>query len=159
MACIKQSPNNISNQVEVADMYEYLKKDVYYDVICMNDVIEHIPKSNLLDFMKLLYSRLSDGGVLLIKTDNMATPFGLRGRYMDYSHEIGYTEHSLYELMSISGFKDIIIRGSDPMELSMIRRLIRNSIHRMIGLLYYFQGFPIPHVLHKDVVAIGKKKI
>jgi len=124
----------------------------------MNDVIEHIPKSNLMDFMRLLYSRLSDGGILLIKTDNMATPFGLRGRYMDYTHEIGYTEHSLYEIMSISGFKDIIIRGSDPMELTIIRRLIRNLIHKMIGAMFYLQGFPIPSVLHKDLVCIGKKK-
>ena len=143
---------------DACDALEYLKHDVVYDVICMNDVIEHIPKHNLMAFLNLLYNRLSDEGILLIKTDNMSTPFGLRGRYMDVTHEIGFTEHSLYEVLIISGFKDIIIRGAGPMQGTIIHRFIRNLIHRVIGGMFYFQGFPVPRVLDKDVVAIGKKQ-
>lgn len=148
---------NITEHVEVADALEYLKEDIKYDLICMNDVIEHIPKHALMALLKLLYDRLSADGVLLIKTDNMSTPFGLRGRYMDVTHEIGFTEHSLYEVLTISGFKEITIRGADPMQRTLIHRIIRDCVHRIIGAMFYFQGYPVPRVLNKDVVAIAKK--
>ena len=77
---------NISENAVVADAFDFLKEDGLFDVIAVNDVIEHIPKERLLEFLHLVFNSLENEGVVFIKTDNMSNPFGLRGRYMDITH-------------------------------------------------------------------------
>jgi hypothetical protein len=52
-----------------------------------------------------MFNTLKPGGKVFIKTPNMENPFNLRSRYMDFSHEVGFTEHSLYEVLSTAGFR------------------------------------------------------
>jgi len=152
---------NISENAVVADAFDFLKEDGLFDVIAINDVIEHIPKERLLEFLHLVFNSLENEGVVFIKTDNMSNPFGLRGRYMTITHEIGFTEHSLFEVLNVVGFQNIHLMGADHPVVSfksLVGRLGKRIVHRFLKLMFLIQGYPPPEILDKNVIAIAVKK-
>ena len=152
---------DITEKVLVADIFEFLKRGEKFNVISANDVIEHQPKEKLLEFLNLIFNSLNDGGILFVKTDNMSNPFGLRGRYMDVTHEIGFTEHSLREILESVGFQKInIIGGFSPVKKtlrSLIGRILMIMTHKLLKFMFFVQGYPIPEILTKDIIAIAHK--
>jgi len=91
----------ITNNVILADGFDFLKEAIrrreHFDIIVLNDVIEHIPKVKILELLKLILNTLKPGGKVFIKTGNMWNPFNLGIRYIDFTHETGFTEDSLYQ--------------------------------------------------------------
>lgn len=153
---------NITKNVEVADAFEFLKRERPYlfQVIVINDVIEHIPKKDLLDFLRLIFSSLENGGKIFVKTDNMSNPFGLRGRYMSITHEVCFTEHSLKMVLEVSGFKDVyLFPSSRPIKSikSLIQRAGAGIVFYCLKILFRIQGFPPPDILTKDIIAVASK--
>lgn len=152
---------NITGNVAVADVFDFLKENGLFHVIVANDVIEHIPKERLLEFLHLVFDSLEMEAALFIKTDNMSNPFGLRGRYMDITHETGFTEHSLFEVLNAAGFQNIHLMGADHPVVSLkslVGRLGKRIVHRFLKLMFLVQGYPPPEVLDKDIIAIAVKK-
>lgn len=154
--------DNITKNAEVADAFEFLKREQshLYKVIVINDVIEHIPKKDLMDFLRLIYSSLERGGMILAKTDNMSNPFGLRGRYMSITHEVCFTEHSLKMVLEVSGFKNVVLLPSSrPITSikSFCQRMGASLIFSLLRALFKIQGFPPPEILTKDIIAVAYK--
>ena len=152
---------NITENVAVADGFDFLKENGLFHAICVNDVIEHVPKEKVLKFLHLIFNSLEVGGVVFIKTDNMSNPFGLRGRYMDITHEVGFTEHSLFEVLNTVGFQDIHLMGACHPVVSfksLIGKLGEWIIHKFLKLMFLLQGYPSPKILSKDIIAIARKK-
>lgn len=99
---------NITEKVEVADAFDFLEKaKEEYDVIVGNDFIEHIRKEGLIEVMDLIYVALKPNGMVILKTPNMSAPFASISRYIDITHEIGFTEESLTQLLKIAGFQRV----------------------------------------------------
>jgi 2-polyprenyl-3-methyl-5-hydroxy-6-metoxy-1,4-benzoquinol methylase len=81
--------------VHNGDALEYLKKNAdKYDAIVANDFIEHLPKNAIIQFLFCALAALRPGGMLLLKTPNMSNLFASRHRYVDFTHEVGFTEYS-----------------------------------------------------------------
>ena len=154
--------NNITKKAKVADAFEFLNnKKNYFQLIVINDVLEHIPKEKLFDFLRLVLNSIEPGGAVFIKVPNMSNPFGLRSRYISITHEIGFTEHSLLEVLEIVKFSDIKIIGSFSPVISfksLIVKIARAFIYKILRLMFLLQGYPPPKILTKDVIAIAKKK-
>ena len=152
---------NITKYVAAADAFDFLKENRSFHLIVANDVIEHITKERILEFLHLVFKSLEMGGIVFVKTDNMSNPFGLRGRYMDVSHEIGFTEHSLFEVLNATGFQNIHLIGAYyPVRSfkSLVGRLGGALARRLLKLLFLVQGYPPPKILDKDVIAIAVKR-
>jgi SAM-dependent methyltransferase len=155
----------ITNNVILADGFDFLKealrKGDYFDVIVLNDVIEHIPKVKILELLKLILNTLKPGGKVFIKTGNMGNPFNLRTRYIDFTHEIGFTEHSLYEVLYMAGFRKIRVFGArEPCGRGIkagIMRLMNNSFQIFLRSLFRVLLIPPPKILDKNIIAIGEK--
>ena len=47
---------------------------------------------------------MKPGGKIFVKTGNMSNPFSLRLRYIDFTHEVGFTEESFVQVLYIAGF-------------------------------------------------------
>lgn len=146
---------NITDKVEVADAFQHLQINRKYEMIVVNDVIEHISKQKIIEFLALIKNSLNKDGILLIKTDNMSNPLGLRNRYMDITHEIGFTEHSLYEILNCVGFNEISIREAEFLP-NLKTKILRRSSQVALKKLYECLGYPAPKILSKDVIAICK---
>jgi 2-polyprenyl-3-methyl-5-hydroxy-6-metoxy-1,4-benzoquinol methylase len=152
---------NITERVEVADVFDYLKAICGFDVIVANDVLEHIPKDKILDLLNLIYQALEPNGLFFAKTPNMSNPFSLRFRYVDYTHDVGFTEESLRYVLSITGFEDIEITGA-PSQLRSFKSWIAaarsRAIRAIIAQALKAQGYGSPSILDSNLIVMCKKK-
>lgn len=138
-------------RVRQGDVLEYLKERKRgYDVLVANDFIEHLEKREIIEFLFLCHDALADGGLLLLKTPNMSHPFACRNRYVDFTHEIGFTEHSLHEVCAAARFGTVEIlpdshAGREPAAFAWVRKA------------YRWLGLSPPSVLSKDLIAVCRK--
>ena len=134
-----------------------------FEVIIFNDVIEHLRKEEIINFLDLMYASLIPGGCLLIKTPNMANPFtAAGGRYIDFTHEIGFTEASMREVLTVTKFKNIKIIGTDiyviyENPLNYIAKFIAFIISKYLFVMSYLYGRKTLKIFDKDILAIGYK--
>lgn len=84
-------------QENVFDNLKYNK----YDLILCKDVMEHIQKDRQEEFVSHIYNALSQGGVAIIQVPNMDWILSNHERYMDFTHEIGYTRESLADIFRL----------------------------------------------------------
>jgi SAM-dependent methyltransferase len=99
--------DNVSRDSKVF-LHDVLTKpfrNTQLDVIVMMGVIEHIRKDDLLSSLRNVRSMLAPGGVLFITTQNMDSPLGDHFRYLDITHELGFTRESLNQVGRLAGFK------------------------------------------------------
>jgi 2-polyprenyl-3-methyl-5-hydroxy-6-metoxy-1,4-benzoquinol methylase len=134
-----------------------------YACIIMNDIIEHFKKEEILNVLALVRKRLNKNGILIIKTLNMANFLtGPRGRYMDFSHEIGFTEESLSQVLEIIGFSQVNIY---PLDIYVLRNPIVNLIAKVgsfiLGKIFRFlfllYGATSTHIFTKNILAVAKR--
>jgi len=134
-----------------------------FDVIIFNDVIEHLTKNEILNLLDLMYAALSEGGCLLIKTPNMANPFtAASGRYIDFTHEIGFTEASLKEILVVTKFTGIKVIGTDIYvmygnPLNYLAKLFAFVFSKILYLFSYLYGRKTIKIYEKDILAIAYK--
>lgn len=85
-----------------------------FDFISAIDVLEHMPKVQLLDFLGLVHAALSPGGMLLCQVPNLAA-FYTPLFYMDFTHETPFTASSLKQALQIAGFSDVNLFPLEPL--------------------------------------------
>jgi glycosyltransferase involved in cell wall biosynthesis/predicted O-methyltransferase YrrM len=78
-----------------------------FDFISILDVIEHFKLDEAIKLARLTYNALRSGGLAVFRTPNMANIFGIYSRYMDITHQNGFTEFSLSQLLREAGFNQI----------------------------------------------------
>ncbi len=75
-----------------------------FALITLLDVIEHLPKEALIAFLSACKQALAPNGQILIQVPNLQAPEGYLHRYNDITHEIGFVEHTLRQVLQVSGF-------------------------------------------------------
>ena len=144
-----------------ADAFEYLKnkKDVY-SIISAHDVLEHIPRKKVIPFLEMIYSALGSEAALFLKLPNMSNPFALNNRYRDFTHECGFTEKSIYQVLYLAGFRKIIIKPSQTSlksKKNIISKPILSILHILLKKMFWYQGFEAPKILNSRLVVIANK--
>ena len=84
-----------------------------YDLILAIDVLEHIPLENQLTFSRAVREALSEKGAFLATVPNANSAIAGRWRYIDWTHQISFTEASLNFLLVSAGFSKIEIGGAE----------------------------------------------
>jgi 2-polyprenyl-3-methyl-5-hydroxy-6-metoxy-1,4-benzoquinol methylase len=153
---------NVTDRVLEADAFQFLKgKQVTYDAIVANDVLEHIRKEDLPALLNMVKSCLKKKGVFIARVPNMSNPFSLNSRYCDFTHETGFTPRSLYQVLWLSGFRDIAILPPEKIRVRSLRNLVRRSLVALLRFVirssYYIQSFSVPDNLDKNIVVAAKK--
>ncbi len=94
---------------EVATAFEYLEASTEpYDVIFCEQEFNHLTKAEILEFMKLVFSRLKPGGRLIGHALNGANPItGAESLAQNFDHYNTFTEYTMHQVMEFSGFTDI----------------------------------------------------
>lgn len=147
-----------------ADIFEYLDNpnENKFDCIIFNDVIEHLTKDEVIEILNKIKESLNIGGNVIIKTPNMANPFvNTAGRYIDFTHELGFTEFSIRQCMKAVGFSEITVKGTDiyvfnPI-ISIIAKICSKIINFVLYLFSYLYGRKSLKIFEKDIIAIGWK--
>jgi 2-polyprenyl-3-methyl-5-hydroxy-6-metoxy-1,4-benzoquinol methylase len=154
---------NVSDKVVLADAFEYLRdKNEAFALISLNDVIEHIPKEKVVPLLSLLRSSLKPGGQLVLKTPNLGNFFSVYGRYKDFTHETGFTERSLKQVLWLAGFREITIFGPEAPPpgnfKGKVQRQVERGIRFVLGKLYWYQGYVAPEIMTPLLAAAAVKR-
>ncbi|MFH1001055.1 MAG: class I SAM-dependent methyltransferase, partial [Bacteroidota bacterium] len=111
-----------------------INKPNHFDLITLLDVLEHIPKSELIPFMKAVKKSLKKNGVLIIQVPNLQAPDGHLHMFNDLTHGTGFVEHSLTQLIIAAGFKEFYFQ---PFE-EIIQKTFINFKRKIQRKVYWY---------------------
>lgn len=143
----------IEDLIIESDIFEFLNNTSdNFDMICAFHVLEHLYKEEILQLLSMIYIRLNKGGFLIIEVPNAGSPlFGSQNRYVDFTHEIGFTATSLKDVIYIAGFREINIfplRGISPLA-RVFFRVINKFLHSRFTRDMFIEGELIAYAYKK----------
>ena len=159
--CIK---NGVIEQDRIAtgDALDFLRRsDALYDVIVMNDFLEHLEKDRIVATLSAARQRLGMDGCLIIKVVNEANPItGASSRYGDFTHTIGFTQESLSQVLRLAGFDQVEVRGQNiwvfnPL-VNLVGRVLQGTFNLLFRALFLLYGRKTTTIFTKDIIAVAK---
>ena len=117
-----------------------------WHLITLLDVLEHFRKEDLLDFLAAVRLALAPGGKLTIHVPNLQSPNGYLHRYNDLTHEVGFTEHSLIQLLAVAGFGPAEIHSFEESISSEWKEYCRLSLR-----YFYRAGVRLARKVHGNL--------
>jgi 2-polyprenyl-3-methyl-5-hydroxy-6-metoxy-1,4-benzoquinol methylase len=149
--------------VLVQDTRRYLEQHPgRFDLIVLLHVLEHVPKTETIGFLGAIRAALRPGGRALIEVPNMGNPIiGLTTRYADFTHEVGFTEASLAQVLRMAAFEEPRIlpfripRTSAARWIQWAVRGVFEAVMRLFTRLYS----ATPELNSANLVAIAQKPI
>jgi 2-polyprenyl-3-methyl-5-hydroxy-6-metoxy-1,4-benzoquinol methylase len=121
---------------EAADYAEYFPSHPEaFDLVVGLDVVEHLTRDEVLEFLDLCWLALRPGGYVFLTTPNGA---GVRPGpviYGDLTHETFFTPQTITLALKLAGFDDIRVDEMPPPPLS-VRARIRRVLWRLVRLWF-----------------------
>lgn len=101
--------------VQEGDAINYLRENKgKFDLITAFDIIEHLDKNEVIEFLDSLHAALKPGGRGILQTPNADSPWFASLRYGDFTHEVAFTPKSLDRLAKVAGFVGFEARECRP---------------------------------------------
>ena len=158
-------PVDGSIQFSCIDFFEFAKTAGEYDVIICKDVMEHITKDRQWEFVQTIYDTLKDNGIALIQVPNMDWIFSNHERYMDFTHEIGYTRESFYDIFRVvfgKGNIEVLPASyifKTTFKQKVVYGLMRPVLLKIFRFIFKILGEGAHDVWfeHREILAIAKK--
>ncbi len=142
----------VTTKVVNEDVLSFLKNhDRKYDLIVLLDLIEHLGKDKINQFIELLYKTLNVNGRILLRTPNMGSLFGLRSRYIDFTHEVGFTEESIKQVFRQMAFSNVEVFNT---YIGNKRLLAIKLYQRLLEKLYNIKS---SNIVTQDLILIATK--
>lgn len=128
-----------------------LERRPAFDLAVGWDVLEHVPRASLPQYLQAIRSRLSPRGILLARMPSGDSPFARAIQYGDLTHEPPLGSSAIRVLATHAGFTSVSVRATAmPVFGSGIRSSIRRSWVRGVDLL----ARPILVALMRDSSAV-----
>lgn len=129
----------------VGDTNSFLKKSANtYQMIVMNDVLEHVPKEETVRFLKAVHDAINPGGVVVVNVPQVSGFTSLFCRYNDFTHQTLFTEMSLKQVLFSAGFFNVkFIPQKWPLKWTprhLIYRFARLLWYRILKLIYTIES-------------------
>jgi SAM-dependent methyltransferase len=143
-------------EVVCSDALSYLRgSDRQFGLIVMSDVLEHLPKDQVLAVLKAINDHLRPGGRVVLRVPNMSNPFNLRTRYVDFSHESGFSRESLEQVLRVSGLEVERVYGAFTPHPRFLVRLVFERLLWRAFLLFYRHTMHLSHEVVRGKNLIG----
>jgi 2-polyprenyl-3-methyl-5-hydroxy-6-metoxy-1,4-benzoquinol methylase len=148
---------------QVEDTEAYLRgHHGSFDCVTLNDVLEHLPKERCIPVLREIREALTADGNVIIKVPNLSSAFGPVARYLDFTHELGFTEHSLEQVLRVAGYRTVELRTTQVQFALRPKRLayyLANAAYRTAHRAVYLAaaGSDAPRLLGKLLVARAHK--
>jgi len=150
-------------EIHCQDAFDYLKnRQEKFDVIIAKDVMEHISKDKQEDFVRTIYNNLIyGGGITLIQVPNMDWLFSNHERYMDFTHEIGYTRESFGDIFRLY-FEEVKVEPASYIFTNTLKRkivfgIIRRVMLKILRMIFKILGEGASDVWfeHREIMVIA----
>lgn len=150
--------------VYVEDVEEFLsERQGQYAMITANDVLEHIPKEQTVDFLEILGTGLSSNGSLIVNVPQVSGLTTGYYRYNDFTHQVVFTEMSLRQVLLMAGFREVrFVAENWPLKFNFYHlsyRFARWCWYHILKLIYFIElpGEKHPNHWGVRIVAIARK--
>lgn len=144
----------VTTKVLNEDVLSFLKNHNHkYDLIVLLDLIEHLGKDKIIQFIELLYKTLDLNGRILLRTPNMGSLFGLRSRYIDFTHEVGFTEESIKQVFNQSDFSKVQVHNT---YIGKKRFFAVKCYQRILEKLY---NIKLSNIVTQDLILVATKGV
>ncbi|MDA8157302.1 MAG: class I SAM-dependent methyltransferase [Actinomycetota bacterium] len=129
-----------------------------FDLITLLDVLEHIKKNETIGFLQAVRAALKLGGTVIIQVPNLQSPDGQLHRYNDFTHEFGYIEHSLGQVLKTAGFNQFEFRGFEEIVSGgFFYKILRKLYWNFVRFSRSITGNINPAILNPVFFTIVKK--
>lgn len=110
-----QLARQVNPGVRQTNAIDYLKtKESEFDLILSLDVIEHLRKEEVLEFLQSAYRAMKPGGRLVLQTPNGASPFVGDVLHGDFTHETAFSPGGLDRVLRLCGLEKVEAREARP---------------------------------------------
>jgi len=107
---VKQGCDRGLNLVYVKDSIKWLRDNSNsFDHIILFDVLEHIPKSQQIAFLRAAFLSLKPGCFVHLRVPNANSIVSSRWKYNDFTHHTTFTESSARFVLLNAGFRSVVI--------------------------------------------------
>lgn len=148
----------------VANAFRFMRENTEpFDLVFVEQEINHLTKGEILTFLDLCHQNLNDGGTLFVHSLNGANPLtGSEALAQNFNHFNTFTEYSLRQILSYSGFDDIqvfplnlYIFYENPVNyVGMVLNALLNVLFRA-GFIFYGKENKI---FAKKIAAVCRKQ-
>ncbi len=145
-----------------ADTIAYLQqRPGQFERVFALHVLEHVPRDQVLDLVRAIRAALKPGGVFLLEIPNMANLFTSSYlRYADRTHEAGYSELSVRNLLESAGLAPVEC-FEERIPMNSAKGLLANAFRAGAALtqrlIYKGYELPVPRVLTPALCAAATR--
>jgi 2-polyprenyl-3-methyl-5-hydroxy-6-metoxy-1,4-benzoquinol methylase len=127
-----------------------------FDFVTLFDVIEHFTLDDGVALARRILKALKPGGRVVMRTPNMANIFGCYSRHMDLTHQIGFTEQSLAQMLRLAGYSEVGVHVPqwDPAHPLTPGLIESANFHRK---LFGLQDRSTPRSFEKNIVVHARR--
>lgn len=133
-----------------------------FDAIVAVDFMEHLLKTEVVEFLRVVRQALRPGGRLIVQTCNGASPMAGRILYGDFTHETAFTDRSIAQVFLAAGLTPAGVYEIDPAAHGA-RSLMRAAAWRAIKLavtayLAVETGVARGHIISQNLIAVAERR-
>ncbi len=150
--------------VAQSNAFEFLKENKNFDLIISTDVLEHLNKNEIVEFLSAICDALNPSGSVIIRTVNASSVYGMTLLYWDFTHEVAFTEKSLRQVLLACGFEKVWIYDTKALFGLRPKRFLRwflLKIWRLVLMCIFTLevGVDRPRLFGKFLVAQAYKPL
>ena len=129
-----------------------------FDIITCLDVLEHIPKERLIQFVEAIRNSLIKDGLAIFQVPNLQSPFGYLHHFNDITHISGFVEHSLNQVLLSARFNKMSYYGFEELYEKtpkiILKKILRYFYRKIIRFLRTINANAIPKILDPVFFAV-----
>lgn len=143
------------------DAFTYLdnnNKEIF-DIIILKAVLEHFNKNEVVSLLEKLKQGIKTTGIVIVDVPNMDWLFASHERYMDFTHEVGFTQESLRQVMN-NVFPDVKVVPADSVYFYSFREKAKQKLAKFILKTLFSWADPQggnTEIWARSIVGIGTK--
>ena len=130
-----------------ADCFDFLAElENRYDLIFVEQEVNHLTRDELLVFLKMCFKALKTGGMLILSAANCANPL-ISSEYFgnNIDHYTSFTENSIRQYFSLTDFKEVKVFPHDfyviwNNPLNYIAKLVTACLHFSFRMVFKMYG-------------------
>lgn len=154
----------LTNVMLVEHPSEFLRhQEGKFDFVMMRDVLEHIEKPHIVPLLEGAKNALRPGGLLVIRVPNAVGVAAAFSIYLDFTHELSFTEVSLTQVLRSVGFQEIEIVGKKTYYRSKLKGWLFEKIrllhYKRLSWQYFLEtpGNKYPNIFTNTIIGIARR--
>ena len=131
-----------------------------FSLITCLDVLEHVPRTQTIGFLKAIRAGLANDGKAIIQVPNLQSPFGYLHHFNDFTHVSGFVEHSLAQVLLAAGFRDMKFYGFEEIYKTGLKQHVQKTVRwfyrKGVRFLRALNSNPNPAILTPVLYVIAR---